>query len=77
MLAGQFAPAIPLLEPALADDEDGPLHFQLARAYQGTGQAEKAKPLLDRYKELQAESAKRTEGDKEDRHHAPAGVTLP
>jgi predicted Zn-dependent protease len=65
VLAGQFAPAIPLLEPALADDEDGLLHFQLARAYQGTGQTEKAAPLLDRYKELQAASAKRTQSDKE------------
>jgi cellulose synthase operon protein C len=65
VLAGRFAPAIPLLEPALADDEDGLLHFQLARAYQGTGQTEKAAPLLDRYKELQAASAKRAESDKE------------
>ena len=45
--------AIPLLEPALAGDEEGLIHFQLARAYQATGQAEKAKPLLEKYQALQ------------------------
>jgi predicted Zn-dependent protease len=65
VLAGKHAQAIPLLEPALADDEDGTLHFQLARAYQGAGQADKAKPLLDKYQALQQAAAKRSEGAKE------------
>lgn len=51
---GDMAAAIPLLEPALAGDEEGVIHFQLARAYQATGQAEKAKPLLEKYQALQA-----------------------
>jgi predicted Zn-dependent protease len=56
---GSMAAAIPLLEPALAGDEDGTLHFQLARAYQGLGQPEKAKPLLERYQSLQRARAER------------------
>lgn len=50
---GRFADAIPHLEMVLKEDEDGSLHYQLARAYQGTGQAEKAKPLLQKYQEMQ------------------------
>lgn len=50
---GRFAEAIPHLETVLAEDEDGSLHYQLARAYQGTGQTEKAKPLLQKYQEMQ------------------------
>jgi predicted Zn-dependent protease len=53
---GRFAEAIPHLETVLAEDEDGSLHYQLARAYQGTGQAEKAKPLLQKYQEMQRAS---------------------
>jgi tetratricopeptide (TPR) repeat protein len=53
---GRFADAIPHLETVLAEDEDGSLHYQLARAYQGTGQAEKAKPLLQKYQEMQRAS---------------------
>jgi hypothetical protein len=53
---GRFADAIPHLETVLPEDEDGSLHYQLARAYQGTGQAEKAKPLLQKYQELQRAS---------------------
>jgi tetratricopeptide (TPR) repeat protein len=50
---GRFAEAIPHLEQVLAEDDDGSLHYQLARAYQGTGQAEKAKPLLEKYQQMQ------------------------
>ncbi len=50
---GEMAKAIPLIEPALGSDDEGTLHFQLARAYQATGQAEKAKSLLEKYQELQ------------------------
>ena len=53
---GRFADAIPHLEMVLKEDEDGSLHYQLARAYQGTGQAEKAKPLLEKYQEMQRAS---------------------
>jgi len=45
--------AIPHLKAALELDADGSLHYQLARAYQATGQAELAKPILQKYQELQ------------------------
>jgi tetratricopeptide (TPR) repeat protein len=50
---GDFAAAIPLIEPHLAEDHDGSLHAQLARAYTGVGQREKAVPLLERSQALQ------------------------
>ena len=37
---GRQADAIPHLKAALEIDEDGSLHYQLARAYQATGQTE-------------------------------------
>lgn len=67
MQKGEFASAIPLIEPQLEGDADGSLHVQLARAYTGVGQKEKAEVLLKRSEELQraaqernAEAAKRT-----------------
>lgn len=61
MRLGQAAAAIPHLELALPIDDDASLHFQLARAYQASGQAEKAKAAMAQYQELQrrAESEKR------------------
>ena len=50
---GDFAAAIPLLEPHLPGDSDGSLHVQLARAYTGIGEKEKAAALLARSQELQ------------------------
>jgi tetratricopeptide (TPR) repeat protein len=50
---GLFAEAIPLLTSLLDTDEDGSVHIQLARAYQGTGQADKAAPLVERSRALQ------------------------
>jgi tetratricopeptide (TPR) repeat protein len=49
---GDFAAAIPLIESQLAGDEDGSLHVQLARAYAGIGQPDKAAALLARSEEL-------------------------
>ena len=51
--AGQELKAIPHLRAALPIDEDGSLHYQLARAYQSTGEATKAKETLRKYQELQ------------------------
>jgi predicted Zn-dependent protease len=53
---GNFAAAVPLIEAQLAGDEDGSLHVQLARAYTGLGQREKASALLSRSQELQRAS---------------------
>ena len=49
---GDYAAAIPLLEPHLSADSDGSLHVQLARAYTGIGQREKAAALLGKSAEL-------------------------
>lgn len=50
---GDFAAAIPLIEAQLAHDNDGSLHVQLARAYSGLGQKEKAEALLKESQEIQ------------------------
>jgi tetratricopeptide (TPR) repeat protein len=47
------AEAVPLLEEQLANDRDGSLHVQLARAYTSLGQRDKAAPLLTKSQELQ------------------------
>jgi predicted Zn-dependent protease len=57
---GDYAAAIPLLEPHLGADSDGSLHVQLARAYTGAGQREKAAALLARSQELQRASEERS-----------------
>lgn len=64
---GDFAAAVPLIEAQLAGDQDGSLHLQLARAYSGLGQRDKAAALLARSEEIQraaeernAAAAKRT-----------------
>ena len=50
--AGKPAEAIPNLLAALETDEDGSLHYQLARAYQATGDAETAKKFLAKYRKF-------------------------
>jgi superkiller protein 3 len=58
---GEFAAAIPLLEPHLGQDQDGSLHVQLARAYQGTGEHEKAAALRQRSQEIQRAAQERND----------------
>ncbi len=53
MRTGQAARAIPHLKAALELDTDGSLHYQLARAYQATGQADLAKQAMGKYQEIQ------------------------
>ncbi len=50
---GDFAAAIPLIEAQLAGDHDGSLHVQVARAYAGVGQKDRAAALLTRSQEIQ------------------------
>jgi predicted Zn-dependent protease len=50
---GDFAAAVPLIEAQLARDHDGSLHVQLARAYAGLGQKEKAQALLEQSQVIQ------------------------
>ena len=53
---GKADEAIPHLEAALQTDDDGSLHYQLARAYQQTGNVPKAQQLMAKYKEIQNRS---------------------
>ena len=52
MSLGEAAKAIPHLKEGLSSDEDGSLHFQLAQAYQRTGQKELARRTLAKYQEI-------------------------
>ena len=56
---GNFTAAIPLIEGQLPNDDDGSLHVQLARAYAGLGQREKAAALLARSDEIQRAARER------------------
>ena len=53
---GKPAEAIPHLSAALAVDEDGSLHYQLARAYQQTGQADLAHATMQKYQDFRRRS---------------------
>ncbi len=61
MRTGKPAEAIPHLESVLGNDDDGSLHFQLARAYQASGNTEKARQAMAQYQAIQqkSEAAKR------------------
>jgi tetratricopeptide (TPR) repeat protein len=50
---GRSSDAIPHLAKALSIDDDGSLHYQLARAYRATGDAEKAGVALQKYQQIQ------------------------
>ena len=49
---GKQAEAIPHLEAALPMDQDGSALYQLSRAYQATGDTEKAKAAVTKYQEI-------------------------
>ncbi len=49
---GKGAEAVPHLERALELDDDGSLHYQLARAYQAAGAAEKARAVMADYQQI-------------------------
>jgi predicted Zn-dependent protease len=49
---GKNAEAIPHLEKSLKMDDDGSLHYQLARAYQAVGNSEKARTTMAEYQEI-------------------------
>jgi tetratricopeptide (TPR) repeat protein len=62
---GQSALAIAHLQQALPIDEDGSLHYQLARAYQANGQRELAAPLLRQYQQMQQAKQAQNKGVEE------------
>jgi len=53
---GKASEAIPHLEAALPADDDGSLHYQLARVYQASGDAEKAQRMMAKYQEMKSRS---------------------
>jgi tetratricopeptide (TPR) repeat protein len=61
LAAGKKAEAIPHLLAALPTDGDGSLHYQLASAYQATGQNSLAQQALAEYREIQKASAEAKE----------------
>jgi tetratricopeptide (TPR) repeat protein len=52
MSIGKAAEAIPHLEKALKNDEDGSIHYQLGRAYQRSGKTDLAKEIMGKYQEI-------------------------
>jgi len=66
LAAGKASDAIPHLQVALGGDEDGSLHYQLARAYQATGQLGLAKEMLADYEKTQRSAAVATETARRD-----------
>lgn len=56
---GRFAQAIPHLEAAAAADEDGTRHFQLAQAWRGAGDHDRAEQCLRRYRQLRQAAEER------------------
>jgi predicted Zn-dependent protease len=51
-LLNRSAEAIPHLEKAISLDDDGSLHYSLARAYQAAGHAEEAKKAMQEYQQI-------------------------
>jgi len=60
LAVGKARDAIPHLKAALAADEDGSLHYQLAKAYQVTGQPGLAQAMLGDYRTTQRSAATAT-----------------
>jgi predicted Zn-dependent protease len=61
LAAGKPVEAIPHPKASLPTDDDGSLHYQLARAYQATGQTELAKPVMADYQRIQRSAAQAKE----------------
>ncbi|MFN7920967.1 MAG: tetratricopeptide repeat protein [Bryobacteraceae bacterium] len=51
---GQGEAAVPHIQAALPLDDDGSMHFQLARAYQAAGKADLAKTAMAKYQEIRS-----------------------
>lgn len=54
MSLGKAEEAVPHLEKALPTDEDGSIHYQLALAYQRSGQTDKAREMMTTYQEMRS-----------------------
>jgi predicted Zn-dependent protease len=63
---GDRAAAIAPLQAALETDEDGTLHYQLARAYRETGRSELARQALAQFQEIRKSAEAQAESLKEE-----------
>ena len=63
---GDMAKAIAPLEAARETDDDGSLHYQLARAYRATGRTEQATQTLARFQEIRKAAEARTQSLQEE-----------
>lgn len=66
LAAGNTGEAISQLKIALSTDTDGSLHYQLAHAYQASGQSELAKKTIADYQDLQRSAAEAHEAAQHD-----------
>ena len=64
LAAGRVMDAIPHLKAALPTDDDGSLHYQLAQAYQASGQHGLATKTLAEYETIQRSAAAAREAAK-------------
>ena len=65
------ADAIPHLEKALALDDDGSLHYSLARAYQQAGNAGRSRELMEQYQSIQKRNSEQKDELSKDIQIAP------
>ncbi len=70
---GQPAAAIPHFKSALPIDDDGSLHFQLAKAYQGTGNSNLAREAMRQFEEIRSKAAVKNSLERELEITAPMG----
>lgn len=63
---GDMAKAIAPLQAARETDEDGSVHYQLARAYRATGRSELARQALARFQEIRKSAEARTQSLEEE-----------
>jgi predicted Zn-dependent protease len=63
--------AIPHLEKALALDDDGSLHYTLARAYQQAGNPKRSRELMEEYQRIQKQNLEQTDEFAKDIQIAP------
>ena len=64
--------AIPHLEKALALDDDGSLHYTLARAYQQAGNAQRSSELMEQYQRIQKQNLEQKDELAKDIQDRPA-----
>jgi tetratricopeptide (TPR) repeat protein len=60
-LVNRQAEAIPHLEKALDLDDDGSLHYQLARAYQAQDKTDQARQMMTQYQQIQRQNQEHKE----------------